>query len=271
MEMTTLLKSVVAGAAMLMGAGLAQAQDAGTIRIGFFPGPYADQFVRGIQPTLEEKGYEIELTEFSNAIQPNTALMDGSLDVNIFMNDGFRELFNSQNDGDLVTLLHIPSAPLGLYSNEVESLEGIEDGMSISVPNDPTNLGRALMFLEELELLDLDDSVDPATATERDIVGNPKNLEIVPLDAPQIMRAMADVDLAAALGNHVLASGNSLSDAIVLEDPAIQYQIIIAAREGARDTQWAQDLVAAYKSDEFKQFLESDPATQGFSTPEYWR
>ena len=71
--------------------------------------------------------------------------------------------------------------------------------MSISVPNDPANLGRALMFLEELELIDLDDAVDPSRATERDIVGNPMNLEIVPLDAPQIMRAMQDVDLAAAL------------------------------------------------------------------------
>lgn len=269
--MNKVLKSALAAAVLLAGAGGASAQDAGTIRIGFFPGPYADQFIRGIQPGLEEQGYEIELTEFSNAIQPNTALMDGSLDVNIFMNDGFRELFNSQNDGDLVTLLHIPSAPLGLYSIAVEGLDGITDGMSISVPNDPTNLGRALMFLEELELLDLDDGVDPARATERDIVGNPRNLKIVPLDAPQIMRAMQDVDVAAALGNHVLASGNSLSDAIVLEDPAIQYQIIIAAREGARETQWAKDLVAAYQSDAFRAFLESDPATKGFSTPDYWR
>jgi D-methionine transport system substrate-binding protein len=269
--MTIALKSALAGAAILLGAGLASAQDAGTIRIGFFPGPYADQFIRGIQPGLEEQGYEIELTEFSNAIQPNTALMDGSLDVNIFMNDGFRELFNSQNSGDLVTLLHIPSAPLGLYSLEVDGLDGISEGMSISVPNDPTNLGRALMFLEELELIDIDDAVDPSRATERDIVDNPMNLEIVPLDAPQIMRAMQDVDLAAALGNHVLASGNSLSDAIVLEDPAIQYQIIIAAREGARDALWAQDLVAAYQSDAFREFLQSDPATQGFSTPDYWR
>lgn len=270
-----MLKSILAAGALALvamaGAAPNVAAQDKTIRVGFFPGPYADQFARGIQPILEEKGYTIEATEFSNAIQPNTAVMDGSLDVNIFMNDGFRELFNGQNSGDLVTLLHIPSAPLGLYSNEVDSLEGIEDGMSISVPNDPTNLGRAMLFLQDIGLLTLKEGTDPSNATERDIGENPKNLEIVPLDAPQIMRAMDDVDLAAALGNHVVASGNALTDAIVLEDPALKYQIIISAREGDKDSQWAKDLVEAYKSPEFRAFVENDPKTAGFSTPAHWR
>ena len=268
--LTRTLVGTLAGAALLAVAGSAAAQDK-TLRMGFFPGPYADQFARGIQPILEEQGYTIEATEFSNAIQPNTALMDGDLDANVFQNDGFMELFNDQNDADLARYIYIPSAPLGLYSQEVDSVEAIEDGMSIAVPNDPTNLGRALAFLAEQGLVTIREGVEPTRATEADIDENPKNLRVVPLDAPQIMRALADVDVAAALGNHVIASGSSLADAMVLEDPAPQYQITVVGREENEDAQWAQDLVAAYRSDEFRSFVESDPDTAGFSTPDYWQ
>lgn len=257
-------------AAMTVGSGLAHAEDK-TIRMGFFPGPYADQFAKGIQPILEEQGYTIESTEFSNAIQPNTALMDGDLDANVFQNDGWMNLFNEQNDGDLARYTYIPSAPLGLYSDDVESLEGITEGMSIAVPNDPTNLGRALAFLQELELLTIEEGVVPTQATETDIAENPLNLRIVPVDAPQIMRALADVDVGAALGNHVIASGNSLGDAFEIEDPAEQYQITVVGREGNMDAEWAQALVDAYRSDAFRTFLENDPSTVGFSTPPHWK
>jgi len=258
------------GLAVFLAAGAAMAQDK-VLRIGFFPGPYADQFKRGIQPILEAKGYTVEATEFSNAIQPNTALMDGSLDANVFQNEGFMSLFNSQNNGDLVALLHIPSAPLGLYSDKVRSVAEIADGMSVAVPNDPTNLGRALTFLEAQGLIKLREGVDRAAASERDIAENPKNLRIVPLDAPQIVRALADVDVAAALGNHVIAAGKSLTDALILEDPAPRYQIIVVTREGMKDAPFARDLVEAYKSDGFRQFVQNDPKTKGFSTPDYWR
>ena len=265
-------KLVTAALALAVWTGAALAAQAqGEIRIGFFPGPYADQFKRAIQPQLEKKGYTIKLTEFSNAIQPNTALMDGSLDVNVYQNKGFMDLFNSQQKSDLVDLLRIPSAPVGLYSEKVKSVDAIKEGMSISVANDPTNLGRSLMFLEKIGLVKIDPKVEPGKATERNISDNPKKLKIVPLDAPQLPRSLQDVDLSAALGNHILAAGRSLSDAIVLEDPAPQYQIIVVARQGSTDKPWAKDLVAAYKSEDFKKFVNTDAKTKGFSIPDYWR
>ncbi|KHA51331.1 MetQ/NlpA family ABC transporter substrate-binding protein [Sulfitobacter geojensis] len=268
--MKTLIAAALASATLVLSSGIALAQDK-TIRMGFFPGPYADQFERGIRPILEEKGFAVESIEFSNAIQPNTALIDGDLDANVFQNDGWMNQFNEQYKGDLVAYLHIPSAPLGLYSNKVTSVEGIEEGMSIAVPNDPTNLGRALAFLQELDLITVKEGVEPTRATENDIADNPKNLEIVPLDAPQIMRAMADVDVAAALGNHVISSGNLLSQSFSLEKPALQYQITVVGRDANANSEWAEALVEAYKSDAFRAFVESDPKTIGFSTPDHWQ
>ena len=92
--------AMAALAACTLGAhGVAQAQS--VLRIGFFPGPYADQFKRGVQPALEAAGVKVQATEFSNIIQINTALMDGSLDANVFQNRAFLESFNGQYKGEV--------------------------------------------------------------------------------------------------------------------------------------------------------------------------
>lgn len=241
------------------------------IRLGFFPGPYADQFKRAIQPMLERQGYRVTVTELSNAIQPNTAVMDGALDANIFQNRAFMETFNERNRGGLREMLRIPSAPPGLYSRTVTSLDGIRNGMRIAVPNDPTNMGRALAFLASLNLITLDPAVPATRATQRNITANPRNLQIAPLDAPQMPRALPDVDLATILGNHVIAAGMLLSSALALEDPAPEFQIIIAARAGSADAPWLRDLLAAYRSPEFRAFIQNDARSRGVSTPDYWR
>ena len=113
MKKRNFLLSLLAAASMgLMGQAVAQTE----LRIGFFPGPYADQFKRGVQPYLESQGIKVTATEFSNIIQINTALMDGSLDANVFQNRAFLDTFNTQQKARLVEVLQVPSAPLGLYS-----------------------------------------------------------------------------------------------------------------------------------------------------------
>ena len=107
----------------LTSAGLAQAQ--AVLRIGFFPGPYADQFKRGVQPYLESQGIKVQATEFSNIIQLNTALMDGSLDANVFQNRAFMDSFNTQQKATLVEVLQVPSAPLGVYSAKHKDLKAL--------------------------------------------------------------------------------------------------------------------------------------------------
>jgi D-methionine transport system substrate-binding protein len=269
--MKQVIKLLAALALGMLGASGPQAQDDKRIRIGFFPGPYADQFKRGVQPVLEARGYKIQATEFSNIMQPNTAVMDGSLEANVFQNRAFLESFNQQTKGDLVEVLRIPSAPLGLYSKKFKSLAEIKDGASISLSNEPTSLSRSLVFLQSLNLIRLDPNTPAGKATERSVVENPKKLKLTPLDAPQIPRSLADVDMGLALGNHVLAAGMLLTDALALEDPAPQFQIIVVARKGSLERPWLKDLIAAYQSPEYRKFVETDPKAKGFSKPDYWR
>ena len=253
----------------LVTAGAAMAQS--VLRIGFFPGPYADQFKRGVQPALEKAGVKVTLTEFSNIIQLNSALMDGNLDANVFQNRAFLETFNTQYKGDLVEVLQVPSAPLGLYSKKITDLKALPNGASVSVPNDPTSLGRSLAFLQLQGLIGLDAAVPAGRATEKNVTSNPRNLKLVLLDAPQIPRSLDEVDLAAVLGNHVIASGMLLSSALVLEDPAPQYRIILVARKDVANNAVLKQLSEAYKSADYRKFIETDPKAKGFSRPEYWR
>ncbi len=267
MHKRVLIKALALSTLVVAGAASAQS----VLRIGFFPGPYADQFKRGVQPALEKAGVKVQATEFSNIIQLNSALMDGTLDANVFQNRAFMETFNGQYKGDLVEVLQVPSAPLGLYSRKIKDLKALPAGASVSVPNDPTSLGRSLAFLQQQGLLTIDPSVPAGKATEKNITANPRNLKLVLLDAPQIPRSLDEVDLAAVLGNHVIASGMLLSSALVLEDPAPQYRIILSARKEVANGALLRQLAEAYKSAEYRKFVETDPKAQGFSRPEYWR
>jgi tRNA dimethylallyltransferase len=106
----------------------------------------------------------------------------------------------------------VPSAPLGVYSAKHKDLKALPNGAKIAVPNDPTSMGRALAFLQQQGLLTLDPTVAAGRATERNVTGNPKNLQLVLLDAPQMPRALPEVDAAAILGNHVLAAELNAKD-----------------------------------------------------------
>lgn len=247
--------------------------DAGTIRVGFIPGPYADMFREGILPLLEADGFAVEIEEISDFTIPNQALMDGDLDANIFQNDAFMNLFNDNADGDLVSLLKIPSAGLGIYQGRgsATSPDDIEDGAVLALTSEASNLARSLAFLESLGLLTVAEVDEGELPTERDLADNPRDLSFELVDAPQVPRALPDVDYGVALGNHIYAAdGVSLEDAIALETVPPESQITITVREGNADTDWARALVAAFESDTFRDFVNADPNFGNFTTPDWW-
>lgn len=241
------------------------------IKVGFMAGPYSDQFKRAIQPILEDKGYDVEVIEFSNAIQPNTSLIDGSIHANVFQHEGYLKSINEKESANIVELIKVPTAPLGIYSNKFDSLDDIQDNAKISLSNDSSNLARSLVLLQDAGLITIKDDIDPLTATEKDIIDNPRNIEIVPLEAPQLPRSLPDVDYSVIVGNHVIAAGMKLSEALLLEDPPGIYQIILSVSEENADAPFAKDLVEAYQSDEYRTFIETDEDAIGFSKPDYWK
>ncbi len=237
------------------------------INIGATAGPYSDQIKESIAPLLENEGYTVNVTEFSDYIQPNKALEENAIDVNVFQNAIYLEQFNEDHNMDLVASYAVPSAPIALYSDKHDSLEDIKDGMKVTLPNDPTNLARSLHMLVDFGWVTIDDSVKQTTASEKDIIDNPYNLDVQPIEAAQTPRSLNDSDFAFINGNFALAADLNLSDAVAIEDTPEDYLIYVTLRSGEENEAFAQALENAYKSQEFLDY--TNEHLKGYVKPPY--
>ncbi|WP_096201597.1 MetQ/NlpA family ABC transporter substrate-binding protein [Bacillus sp. FJAT-45350] len=235
--------------------------------IGATSGPYADMVSNAIKPLLEEKGYEIEVIEFSDYVQPNIALGNGSLDANLFQHKIYMENFATEHNIELSELIVVPTAPMGIYSNKFESIEEIEEGSELALPNDPTNLARTLMLLEGIGLISVDGEINQLTASEKDVTENPKNLKFSPIEAGQLPRAVDGVDLAAVPGNFALAAQMDLLSALALEEMPDDFRNRVVMKTADLDAQFAKDIIEVVESLQFEEIIDQD--FQGFGKPQW--
>ncbi len=239
----------------------AQAESSGsddkTITIGASPSPHAE-ILNQFADKFEEKGYKLEVVEFTDYVQPNNALEAGDLDANYFQHKPYLDNFNEENGTDLVSAGAVHYEPMGIFSDSLTNLDSIPDGAKIAVPNDTTNEARALLLLQENGIITLKEGAD-ITATKVDIAENPKNVEIVELAAEQIPRSLPDVDLGVINGNVALAAGLNFNDALVVEASdslaAQTYANVIAVRAGEENSEKTKVIMDILTSDECKQFI----------------
>lgn len=236
------------------------------IVIGATSGPFTDMVEKAIRPELEDMGYTVEVVEYSDWIQPNTALENGDLDANLFQNITFMNNYNDKNDANLTDLIQVPTAPMGLYSGKYDSLEGIENGSEVALPPDPTNMSRAFMVLDDAGLIKLKEDVDIFDITEDDIIENSKNLKFVFQDAGQLPRSVDQIGLSLVPGNFALASDMKLEDALVLEKMSKYFRNRIVVNDDLASDKVREDLIKAVQSEGFNEVI--DEEFKGFDKPE---
>lgn len=228
------------------------------IVVGATPAPHAE-ILAAAKEILKEKGYDLEIKEYTDYVQPNLALESGDLDANYFQHTPYLEQFNQENGTKLVSAGSIHYEPFGIYAGKTTSLDSLADGAQVAVPNDVSNEARALLLLADNGLIELKEGVG-LEATKNDIVKNDKNLKILEIEAAQLPRSLGDVDLAVINGNYAIEAGLKVSDALATEDAksvaATTYGNIVAVREGEENTDKAKALVEALTSDEVKKFIE---------------
>ncbi len=204
----------------------------------------------------EGTGKKIELVKFADYTQPNEALASGDVDVNSFQHYLFLEEFNKERGEELVAIGDTMIAPIGFFSNQIKSLDELEDGARVAIPNDPTNGPRALFLLQEEGIIKVNGEPGDLITVD-DITENPKNLEFIEMDAAQTARALDDVTIAAVNDNYALDAGLSPSeDSISLEDPhgtdTKIYVNVIATRKEDKDNEDYKEIVKYYQTDETK-------------------
>lgn len=231
------------------------------LKVGVCAGPYGDMFTEAIQPSLEEKGYTVEIVEFSDYVQPNKALAAGEIDLNLFQHSTYLTNFAKENSLDLTFIKEVPTAAMGIFSAKYKTINDIENSATVAIPNDATNLSRAIRVLAQTNIITIDPAVDPKTATQSTLSSNPKNLQFVEIEAPQLPRSLDSVGIAVINGNYALSSGLNLSDALYNEKLSEGYINGVAVRTEDKDSDFAKDVIAAIESDAFKRVIE-DPSKQ---------
>ncbi|MFD3156349.1 MetQ/NlpA family ABC transporter substrate-binding protein [Haloimpatiens sp. FM7330] len=227
-------------------------QDKKTIVVGATPVPHAE-ILEKIKPILEKKGYKLEIKIFNDYVIPNTALNDGELDANFFQHIPYLNKFNSEKGTKLDYTVKVHLEPMGLYSNKIKKIDQFKNNVSIAIPKDPTNGSRALRLLENEGLIKLKKG---ELVTKFDIIENKLNLKIQELDAPQLPRALNDVDAAVINTNYALqANLNPTKDAIAIESKDSPYANILVVKKENKDKSYIKVLSEALNSKEIKEFI----------------
>ncbi len=230
------------------------------ITVGASVVPHAE-ILEETRELLADKGYELNIVEYTDYVLPNTALDAGDLDANFFQHTPYLEEFNLKNDTDISSALSVHFEPLGIYSDKVEHIDEIPNGAKIAVPNDATNEARALLLLEANGIITLKEGVG-VSATKLDIEENPYNVEIVEMEAAQLARVLTDVDLACINGNYALQGGLSATDAIATEASdslsAQTYANILAVRTGQLDSEKTEILIEVLSHESVRDFIETN-------------
>lgn len=231
------------------------AQDAGTLRVAATAVPHAE-ILKQVQPELAAEGVKLDIKVFADYVQPNTQVAEGAIDLNYFQTGPYLVAFNREHGTNLVVVTGVHIEPFGAYSQRIKRIADLPDGALVTLPNDPSNKGRALLLLARHGLITLR---DPASelATQKDIVANPKQLKFRELEAAMLPRTLDEVDLALINTNYALTAGlNPVKDALLIEDadsPYVNY--LVGRADNAHDPR-VEKLAKALTSPHVRAFIE---------------
>lgn len=235
----------------------AAAADKKEIILGVTAGS-SEQIAEQVAKVAEKNGLKITVKTFGDYVAVDTALAQGDIDLNAFQHQPYLDNFNAKNKTDLVPIAKTYLAPIAGYSKRYKNVKDVPDGATVTIPNDPTNGGRALVELSRLGWIKVKEGVPASKLTPKDVVANPKKIKIVELEAPQLPRSLDDSDVAVINAGYAISAGlNSKKDSIFAESTETSpYVNVIAARKGTENTPAYQKAVEAYRSPEVKKYIE---------------
>jgi len=226
--------------------------DSNTLRVGVQAGPEYKLAETAQRVAKEKYGLDVELISFNDYVMPNEALHQKDIDVNVFQTRPYLDDQSKNRGYDFAVVGNTFVYPMAGYSRKIKSIDELKKDDTIVIPNDPSNLGRALLLLEKVGLIKLDEGVG-LLPTAQNIRENRLNLRILELEAPQLPRTLDDEQVTVAIINNNFAASNNLTakrDGIFTEDGQSPYVNIIVCRSDNQADSKIQKFVQAYQSTE---------------------
>lgn len=220
--------------------------------------PPMSEILELVKPLLKQDGINLEIVTLSDNVQPNTALQHKEVDANFFQHVPYMNDFNATNKGTLVPVKAIYNAVYGGYSKKYKKIEDLPDGATIAIANDPSNIGRSLLMLEDNGLLKLKEGVG-IKATQADIVDNPHKFKFQEVDLLMLARVIDDVDMVLMTPAYAKPLGlTPKNDALITEGKDSDFVITLVAREDNVDSPAIQKLAERMTGPEVKKFLDDN-------------
>lgn len=258
--------AVLASMALGAGCGLGSTSDTSAasggakkeLKYRVMPTASSDLFEAGVKPILEKKGYKLKAVKITDSIQREMALEEGAIDFHVDANQSYLQNFNKQKGTHLLGVLEIPTAPMGIYGGSRKTLEEVQDGDTIAIPNDATNISRAYQLLSRIGWVKLDPAKDINLVTKDDVIENPKHLKFREMRGGTIASVRSDVAFIVLRGadayNAKIDYDTALS-AETRENIAAPMELQLAVKENNQNAPWVKDIIDAYKSPEFKAYM----------------
>jgi D-methionine transport system substrate-binding protein len=197
-----------------------------------------------------DEGISVDIVDFTEYPQPNPALSEGEIDLNQFQHIVYLAQYNEASGEDLVPVGATAIYPLALYSTQYDSVKDIKKGDTVAIPNDESNLSRALLVLQSAGLVELKDG-GSIFSTVDDVDADKSTVKVTTLEASLTPTSLPDVAAAIINNDFVADAGLTFEDAIAQDDPAdpnaLPYINIFAARSEDKDNETYAKLVSIYQ------------------------
>lgn len=238
-------------------------QDKKEIVVGLPPSMHNIMMEKVVKPALEKQGYKVRLVNFSSLRDSNTALVEGSIDLNAAQHQSYLDVYNKETKNDLVSLVHIPSISAALFSQKHHSINEIADGQTILIPNDPANQARSLQLLQSLHWITLKPGNNAGILDLNAIDENKYNLKFKAILSEMMPRTLDEVDYAIMPGGIAWLSHIPADNVLVQEKLTANLELMVVVKKENLNTKWAQDVKQLYQSDALKKFINQDPDAKG--------
>jgi D-methionine transport system substrate-binding protein len=250
-----LLSVAIASCLLVLGHGaVSPVRAAEPLKVGTSSGPIAD-IIQFAAARAKDQGLDVKIIEFSDWVTPNEALQSGDIDANLFQHTPFLNNAIEARGYTFTPIVSTYVVPVGLYSKKIAKLEEVHPGSTVAVASDPVNEARGLLLFEKAGLIKLREGAGEK-ANVRDIVENPKKLKFLEIEAPQLPRALDDVELAQVSISYLIASGGNPESLLVADgfgDP--RYALQFVARTDRKDDPRLLRFVSIYRSQEVKDYI----------------
>ena len=238
-------------------------EDKKEIVVGLPPSMHNIMMEKVVKPALEKQGYKVRLVNFSSLRDSNTALVEGSIDLNAAQHQSYLDVYNKETKSDLVSLVHIPSISAALFSQKHHSINEIADGQTILIPNDPANQARSLQLLQSLHWITLKSGSNAGILDLNAIDENKYNLKFKAILSEMMPRILNEVDYAIMPGGIAWLSHIPADNVLVQEKLTANLELMVVVKKENLNTKWAQDVKQLYQSDALKKFINQDRDAKG--------